>query len=62
MKKHKENVTYNKYASFTIDELFSIFKEEAQCICKKSDEVHSIVESALNDFIERYAGKYVRLV
>jgi hypothetical protein len=61
MNKNKQNATCTKYAKYTADELLSIFKEEAQFICKKSDEVHPIVESVLNDFIKRY-GKYVRFV
>jgi hypothetical protein len=61
MDKHKQSATCTRYAKYTTDELLSIFKEEAQFICKKSDEVHSIVESVLSDFIKRY-GKYVRFV
>jgi len=61
MNKHKQIATCTKYAKYTTDELLSIFKEEAQLICKNSDEVHSIVESVLIDFIKRY-GKYVRFV
>jgi hypothetical protein len=61
MNKRKQSTTCTKYAKYTTYELISIFKEEAQFICKNSDEVHSIVESVLNDFIKRY-GKYVGFV
>ncbi len=56
---YKKDVACNEYTKFTIEELLSIFKVEAQCICKNTDEVHSIAESALNDFI-KWHGKYVR--
>ncbi len=56
---HRQNVDSNKYLKFTVEELLSIFREEAQYICKRHDEVHSISESALNDFIKCH-GKYVR--
>ncbi len=58
-KMHEQNADFNKYLKFTTEELLSIFKEEAQHICKRHDEVHSISESALNDFI-KWHGKYVR--
>ena len=58
-KMHKQNVDSNKYLRYTTEELLSIFKEEAQHICKRPDEVHSISESTLNDFIKCH-GKYVR--
>ena len=58
-KMHKQNVDSNKYLKFTTEELLSMFKEEAQHICKRPDEVHSISESTLNDFIKCH-GKYVR--
>ena len=59
MKNHKQEVTFIEYERFTIKELLSIFKEEAQHICKEPDEVHSIAESTLNDFTKRH-HKYVR--
>ena len=58
-KMHKQNVDSNKYLRYTTEELLLIFKEEAQHICKRPDEVHSISESTLNDFIKCH-GKYVR--
>ncbi|MFQ5964332.1 MAG: hypothetical protein ACE5KZ_08620 [Candidatus Scalinduaceae bacterium] len=57
---HKQGVASDKYAKFTIKELLSIFKMEAQRICKKPDEAHSIAESTLNDFIKKH-GKYVHI-
>ncbi len=56
---HKQNVGSNNYVKFTTEELLSIFKEGAQRICKSPDDVHSISESTLNDFIKCH-GKYVR--
>ncbi len=55
------DIDRNKYAKFTTDELLSIFKEEAEKICKKPDEVHSMAESALNDFIKKNR-KYVKFI
>jgi hypothetical protein len=46
---------------FTTKELLSIFRVEAQHICKKPDDVHSISESTLKDFIS-YHGQYVSFV
>jgi hypothetical protein len=51
----------SKCAKFTIEELLSIFRVEAQYICKKPDDVHSISESTLKDFIS-YHGQYVSFV
>ena len=51
----------NKCAKFTIEELLSIFRVEAQHICKKPADVHSISESTINDFI-KYHGKYVSFI
>ena len=48
-------------AKFTIEELLSMFKTEAQSICKKPEDTLSIAESTLNDFIKCYS-KYVRIV
>ncbi len=56
---YKQDITRNKYEKFTIEELLSIFKVEARHICKRPDEVYSIAESVLNDFI-KWHGKYVR--
>ena len=58
-KMHKQNVGSNNYVKFTTEELLSIFKVAAQRICKSPDDVHSISESTLNDFI-KWHGKYVR--
>ncbi len=56
---HKQNVGPNNYVKFTREELLSIFKAEAQHICKGPDDVHSIAESTLSDFI-KWHGNYVR--
>ena len=48
-------------AKFTVEELLSMFKAEAQSICKKPEDILSIAESTLSDFIKSYS-KYVRLV
>ena len=58
-KMNKQNVISNNYVKFTREELLSIFRVEAQHICKSSDDVHSISESTLNDFI-KWHSKYVR--
>jgi len=55
----KDNV--GNSVTFTVEELLSIFKAEAQSICNKPEDVLSIAESTLCDFIKRY-NKYVRLV
>lgn len=48
-------------AKFTTEELLSMFKTEAQSICKKPEDILSIAESTLSDFIKCYS-KYVRIV
>ncbi len=58
---YKQDITRSKYEKFTTEELLSIFKVEAQHICGKHDDVHSIAVSTLNDFIKCH-GKYVRFV
>jgi hypothetical protein len=60
MKKHKQDLTRKEYAKFTKDELLSMFREEAQHICKEPTDVNSIAESALSDFIMNH-GKYISL-
>ncbi len=59
IKMYKQDVAYNEYTKFTREELLSIFKVEAQHICKSPVDVQSISDSALNDFIKCH-GKYVR--
>ncbi|MCP4255561.1 MAG: hypothetical protein GY775_19575 [Candidatus Scalindua sp.] len=46
--------------TFTVDELLSMFKTEAQYICKKPEDILSIAESTLSDFIECHS-KYVKV-
>ncbi len=48
-------------AKFTVEELFSMFKTEAQSICNKPEDILSVAESTLRDFIKCYS-KYVRIV
>ena len=48
-------------ATFTVEELLSMFKAEAQSICKKPEDIISIAESTLSDFIKCYS-KYVRII
>lgn len=57
---YKRDNTYNS-AKYTVEELLSMFKVEAQSICNKPEDVLSIAESTLRDFIKCYS-KYVRLV
>ncbi len=47
-------------AKFTVEELLSMFKAEAQSICKKPEDVLSIAESTLRDFVSCYS-QYVRV-
>ena len=56
---YERDVGGRKYTKFTVDELLSIFETEAQQICKMPDEVHSVAEETLIDFIKLH-GKYVR--
>ncbi len=56
---YKQNIAFNKYAKYTIEELLSMFRAEAQFICKKPEDVRTIAESALSDFIKCH-GNYVR--
>ena len=56
---HKKEASSNQYEKFTKEELLTIFKEEAQYICKKPEEIDSFAESAFLYFIKRY-GKYVK--
>jgi len=48
-------------AKFTVEELLSMFRMEAQSICKKPEDTISIAESTLSDFIKTYS-RYVRFV
>jgi hypothetical protein len=48
-------------ATFTVEELLSMFKTEAQSICKKPEDILSVAESTLSDFIKCYS-KYVRII
>jgi hypothetical protein len=48
-------------ATFTVEELLSMFKAEAQSICKEPEDILSVAESTLSDFIRCYS-KYVRII
>lgn len=61
MTMYKQDIAFNECAKYTIEELLSMFKAEAQFICKDPEDVRTIAESALSDFIKRY-GSYVRFV
>ena len=57
---YQQNSTGNS-GEFTVEELLSMFKTEAQSICKKPEDILSIAESTLRDFVECYS-KYVKVV
>ncbi len=57
---YKQDSAYNS-TKYTVEELLSMFKAEAQSICKKPEDVLSIAESTLSDFIKCYS-KYVRFI
>ncbi len=58
---YRQDIASNKCAKYTKEELLSMFKAEAQFICKEPEDVRIIAESALSDFIKCY-GSYVRFV
>ena len=58
---YKQDIAFNKCAKYTKEELLSMFKAEAQFICKEPEDVRTLAESALKDFIKCYGG-YVRIV
>ncbi|MFQ5786597.1 MAG: hypothetical protein ACE5H1_01315 [Thermodesulfobacteriota bacterium] len=57
---YRQDFVFNK-KKYTIEELLSIFKAEAQSICNEPKNVSTIAESALKDFIKSY-GEYVKSV
>lgn len=58
---YKQNIAFNKCAKYTIEELLSMFRAEAQFICKRPEDVRTVAEGALSDFI-KFHGSYVRFV
>ena len=58
---YKQNITFNKCAKCTVEELLSMFRAEAQSICTKPEYVRTVAECALSDFIKCH-GSYVRFV
>ena len=55
---HKQDIAFNRCAKYTIEELLSMFRAEAQFICKRPEDVRTVAESALSDFIKCH-GNYV---
>jgi hypothetical protein len=58
---YRKDIAFNKCTKYTKEELLSMFKAEAQFICKEPEDVHTIAESALSDFVKCY-GSYVKYV
>jgi hypothetical protein len=58
---YKQDIAFNKCTKYTKEELLTMFKAEAQFVCKEPEDVRTIAESALSDFIKCY-GRYVRIV
>ena len=58
---HKQDIAFNRCAKYTVEELLSMFKAEAQFICKEPEDVRTVAECALSDLIKCY-GRYVRFV
>jgi len=58
---YKQDIVINECSKYTTEELLSIFKAEAQSIYKEPEDVRTIAESALKDFIKCH-GNYVRFV
>jgi hypothetical protein len=56
---YKQDIAFNRCAKYTVEELLSMFKAEAQFICKESEDVRTVAESTLSDFIKCH-GNYVR--
>ncbi len=57
---YQQNSTGNS-GEFTVEELLSMFKTEAQSICKEPEGIPSIAESTLRHFVKCYSN-YVRIV
>ncbi len=57
---YKQDNAHNN-AKYTVEELLSMFKAKVQSICKKPEDLLSIAESTLSDFIKCYS-KYVRFI
>ena len=55
---YKQDIAFNRCAKYTIEELLSMFRAEAQFICKRPEDVRTIAERALSDFIKCH-GNYV---
>ena len=56
-----EQKNAGKSAKFTVEELLSMSKTEAQSTCKEPEDILSIAESTLIDFIKSYS-RYARFV
>jgi len=57
----KQDIAINECTKYTTEELLSMFKAEAQSICKEPEDVRAIAEGALSDFIKCH-GSCVRFV
>ncbi len=55
---YKQDIAFNRCAKYTVEELLSMFKAEAQFICKEPEDVRTVAESTLSDFIKCH-GNYV---
>ncbi len=53
---YKQDIDFNKCAKYTKEELLSMFKAEAQFICKEPEDVRTIAESALSEFVKCYGS------
>ncbi len=58
---YKQDIAFNKCAKYIIKEILSMFKAAAQFICKEPEDIRTIAESALSDFVKCY-GSCVRFV
>ena len=58
---YKQDIAFDKCAKYTKEELLSMFKAEAQFICKEPEDVRTIAESALSEFIKCH-GSYVKSI
>ncbi len=56
---YKQDIDFNKCAKYTKEELLSMFEAEAQFICKEQEDVRTIAESALREFVKCH-GSYVK--
>ncbi len=53
---YKQDIAFDKCAKYTKEELLYMFKAEAQFICKEPENVRTIAESALREFVKCYGS------